>query len=1077
MFDDHSPFPYLSTRRIILRPDSVRVEGLLSTEENTMEPYWFRSGEFADYVRFYFVLYRNTKIEDFAKFQDEQTRVRHAMSEIVPPELLEQEMVNLQLVQGFDWTRYFASKMVTNPSMISFKTITLSQIIDQHSNFIINLSMSDMSREQINDIYFEVDVPLMINDNVKSTTPRMWGATDSGVSIMEAGSFETLLDANFIKDLKLMCFSHLDVRSLVENYNLSAQSDAIANLFTVGGNMTYDRLIEPTVTGRRIPRTRSVFYVSGQPRIDENGNPVDEIPDDPFPAPGTLYVGEKQYGDWGDQTGPHWRAVQRTTTFVRPGDQRITKGPRLEKRELPQTKVLGTFPISPASISTGYVGFELPPPGRDGALNPLGNIDMDITENLPNTFRAMFDFDPTVQPHDVDLAILEMIKERQREVADYLLNEETWIDSRISAHSTIFTLDVLNLIARNSNYGYLLRLHSDNQELMKKILSRSNIRNLSVNRNRLSNYPTGNNELYTPRYLVENRHTPQEHLVSSRDERSSNFKNKFISNVSDTNKLEELNIDYGFMFFGRNRDYYRSFAIRDTSLYQEISTGRYSYDIEIEIEDGIKQYFMTQYRHFKKALCNLQKFLHIARIPYRPNNYYYGPNALYTNEEAVFIEPKGNYDYKLDEFTDTFIASHGHADKLKDFINIYSDLAHLTHKVEIPKNEYLRFILPEAGATLETAELLLDHSQKYDKYLLEMMNADKKRNEKPQHEYGKKQNFLSHTGARSSAQASLETSQFIVREKLVLSSVVESFQENEVMLDYGLSDQLGSYAGSIGSSQALDAGNSSAKMRSIFDKVYMPNSYFYNRDQRRVDIVNKSAAELKSSAKRSKQLKLKKNCIARSTNKNYKSANAGLAVNYMEDNFYNITSLPFCIPGFSFVLNSEKGTRSNLLYGDFIKRLKKDKDSESVFSSLTTEMQTVLCESAYKKVEREKFLDNFLETYKSMVNIKEGLGETYDNIFKIINAVEDLSYSYGLEHYRDKLNDKKTRKKGPRNTSPGQDLFANKSLPIESVGDSGMAYRTTGKRKALKIFKLRPVENKNSQENIRITNNVALIEV
>ena len=77
-------------------------------------------------------------------------------------------------------------------------------------------------------------------------------------------------------------------------------------------------------------------------------------------------------------------------------------------------------------------------------------------------------------------------------------------------------------------------------------------------------------------------------------------------------------------------------------------------------------------------------------------------------------------------------------------------------------------------------------------------------------------------------------------------------------------------------------------------------------------------------------------------------------------------------------------------------------------------------------MEKDIFLDEFINTYKSMVKLKDNLGTLYESIFDIVNFVEDLELRSPMNIHRSALNDLASPSIVASNSSPSQSLFNQK---------------------------------------------------
>lgn len=225
-----SVFPILRVKRIVIGNEGVKVEALISTQEQTSTSSWLGSSDFKKYVKFYFLLIPDSMASLASELQNPTTRMLHLSN------------TNFGLTPDLNWRNNFSDNMLTE--------VGLLEVLQD--NFNTTTPVSDLDYVSVNDIYFEATIP---TNNIDYSISDRW---------------------------HLLGFSHIDLAAITEDYGMSPSVFA-----PLGGNMSYDLLFERSENGSMHPpkTVEALFTISGNPYYGDA-----HYHDEQNPGPGG-YVG------------------------------------------------------------------------------------------------------------------------------------------------------------------------------------------------------------------------------------------------------------------------------------------------------------------------------------------------------------------------------------------------------------------------------------------------------------------------------------------------------------------------------------------------------------------------------------------------------------------------------------------------------------------------------------------------------------------------------------------------------------------------------------------------------------------
>ena len=390
--------------------------------------------------------------------------------------------------------------------------------------------------------------------------------------------------------------------------------------------LTYDKLADFT----QIPdsyggssltispsRVRSIFYIN-DPRPEYT-----EVNLRPYSGP---YSQSPETGEW-------YAGLSSDNT-----------GPRLEIRNTVNRKV---------STSTQLWAT----PETIAGLSSIGQYQT-TGEDLNNFIKTLNNINPTTYTfNDSIMKARQMAyysRESQKDKTNSIIapwsREATWLykdpdetdDDLQSSYNCIIGIRFFDLIAQNSLLGFLLKTHlqlwksgqMESGAIINEILSSSNIIKMSILRRRLTNAAYNNNDQDTKVYgdfqknqintnvadLYDNLETQSYYSSGARYSSAPLFESPAVS-------VEEVEMDWQFYTpqeeaiqdedddFQIDTFLTRSFLLKDYEMFYNLDFGKYTYDVEIYANDGIKKVLDTHINSLSEKLLNLDRNIKILSQP------------------------------------------------------------------------------------------------------------------------------------------------------------------------------------------------------------------------------------------------------------------------------------------------------------------------------------------------------------------------------------------------------------------------------------------------------------------------------
>jgi hypothetical protein len=535
-------------------------------------------------------------------------------------------------------------------------------------------------------------------------------ASDHNISFqLSIECIEEITDA--MPGLDLFAFCQLDLKSLNDDFDMQ---NFVGSLTKIGGPLVYEKALISKEGTLVVPKTRKAFAL----------------------VTGEFYSGPAHYhrpvegapGYTGWMTGP--------STGDMDGRQ------RLNMREIQNTKVSSNI-FMERSINFEYDGYFAESgffgnPNRFAA--PYGNLTLgpDLLRSILSDTGIMLDAKPGARfakTSNLDNRMLRQLTitsemNQNPNLFDCSLPPEDLFsivppqDTGHGHYMSILLLNFEQLVRTNSKFGYLLDFHREelgainrvkaeqSRDFINNVLQYSLIWQMRVFRKRITNNPTGNNRVVTSEF--ENYDKDQiEKLIAS-----LNMPSHYTGD-SQTNQPGDLaTIEIIDDLIETNTGFTKTFALKDHDLFQNYSFGKYQYDVEIEIEDGIRLYLVILHDAFKQSTANFSKFVKEASQPYLDpshSRHFIGKQFLESEQE---VTASGNYNFYINDFTTIYKEAtspggrnHGFFQAARTLVSHYIKLVYILTKKSYQgvhnADQMIRSLMPRTGS-LDNMNFFLD---------------------------------------------------------------------------------------------------------------------------------------------------------------------------------------------------------------------------------------------------------------------------------------------------------------------------------------------------------------------------------
>ncbi len=723
-------FPYITVRRVVIGREEVTVDAFITTHNEAGAPFWLSEEVFSDYINFYFIL--SPKI-----------LAGLSASDFVSPE----SRVDNILSRTFRDVSHRQTWFSNIEDFFSTKTVSLSEIKQFESDSFITTSPLDFNSGNLQDINFTTTIPI------------------------KPGDQRSLLTT----ELELFAFSHLNFAQLIEDFNLDSGQSSINELIQLGGNFKKETLLEISENGRvRVPETSTTL-------VYEDGTPYHGIYH--------YHDGDGPDGYTGYMEGPRspMHPDSRRLREIRVNYRKVTANFIIDDLLFePENPFNGSSDLisaldsnynSPWSEERNYVDKVFSNSGfyRDSESNVVSSRRRSLQRTTADNLDIIF-----------DPATNDQIRERYfnflSERSDFSIvgNSIHYIEqlpeSAVS-HNLTFSIDFEKLIRSRSKYAFLIESLSsmfaqspitNRQEAFEKVLQSFVIKDLKINRFRVSNEARSNNPIGTADYDRFDLDEQDVLILQASDETGRIVQTPGLEGST----LEERTTSPGSSI--------RKMILKDFDLAKNVNFGKYSYKITMTIEDRLKKYIMEFIKQMQTRIPNLLAFIAES-------------NGSMVSQDTGDINP--NYDFKAKKYSAQFalLSQINYDSSIKNLVSTFVQAQELLNTLtsedsSILRSQLLKSIIPMESGTLESAERFLVLCREMLAIFRSVIATDGNKSvdsiamDNPSDSY-------SNIGIKSPSNA---VSSFINVDKKI-PGIAEAFTVGDVLLSYDLQD-LTSYA-------------------------------------------------------------------------------------------------------------------------------------------------------------------------------------------------------------------------------------------------------------------------------------------
>ena len=440
-------------------------------------------------------------------------------------------------------------------------------------------------------------------------------------------------------NLHLVCFAHTEVTA-------NATSDG-----SIGSaDITYDLLLmrNPENSMLVVPEFVETFYIQ---------DPAARATDSSVSAGSFLqpYFGPAHYHG-AENPGPAgyvgWMS----------GHPSSTMGPKLEVRRIRNYKTSSDLALAMTSTEDSYANEHSMPQPRDISLLASSDLRQRIRHN--NLLKTVDNLMKSATAHAKQHCL------KRPNIVDYGANAAAFINLILdpdtgageeleqSHHGCVAGINFLDLVRHRARLGYIVDFHYElgNDDIVSECIYKSSVKNMKISRRRVVNRPYEINERQSKKYTKFEKNSQDTYIVSSSDREgvraSTNYyqkiKHRLFYAKAKKGTLEEVELMTASTHSGQTAastaspgpKYSRQFIIRDRDLFHNFSYGKYTYVVDLILNDGIYDMVDSLYRGTKATLEEYNRFLFEAQIP----------KKVYPGTREV----AGNYDYSSKEFQSAF---------------------------------------------------------------------------------------------------------------------------------------------------------------------------------------------------------------------------------------------------------------------------------------------------------------------------------------------------------------------------------------------------------------------------------------
>lgn len=379
--------------------------------------------------------------------------------------------------------------------------------------------------------------------------------------------------------------------------------------------ITYDLLLENAGI-LRAPTTRQIFFV------DDSSLDFQSINLQPYSGPAFF-----------DRASGRWRA----------GANQRSAGPTLSVRTVRNRKIVIDAPpvdLNPPRAPIGPIGVDLETAGQSleryveslpttaTYLNPEVKVSMMVAKSIQSSARNSNAFIEPWTP-----------------VSAWITKDDNLDDELLeSSYNSIIGIKYFDLIKQNSILGELLDYHDQNKanplsaEILLRVYTFSKILKMTVIRRRLSSQPYSHSPQDSKDYADFQENQENKIVIESSDDSDPSV-NFLLSGILPASlpaaEISEVRLDFDDSDLSADgqaavaeandtaRDAMslfratRSFLVRDYELFYNLDFGKYTYDVDIMIKDGMKELLQSYTNGLRTSLRVYNNLLKQLSIPIR----------------------------------------------------------------------------------------------------------------------------------------------------------------------------------------------------------------------------------------------------------------------------------------------------------------------------------------------------------------------------------------------------------------------------------------------------------------------------
>jgi hypothetical protein len=640
-----TPLPQITVEKIYIESEKVTVNAYLTTKDNAESPYFMEEKYFTDFINVHFLLVPNDEDVMRRKLADHKSRVSNIVS------------------NGSSVSTEIRLEWFSSLSDFDSKTISLSEAINRDSeNNVRNSGIRGEGRQRstnLRDISFSVEIPF------------------SSIS----------LNNNSIDTLNLYAFAHLNVRGLVEEYNLSTELQSIVNLLEIGGNLSSDKILTRNINGNlKVPEQIEVLaYNDGTPYFGSyhyHG---------PNPGPDG-YIGYME-----GPGAPYMSPTARTLKTIVIRYQKVIANFLLE-----DDLMISQYNGSEEELSLLENNYNSPFIADSSAMGLIFESNSGFDREGDNIVKV---YDPEFQQELIQKQFNQSLNIGLNSIiydTEHYITRPTDGSSAV-VHRLEYSVDFKKLIKTKSKYPFFINKVRDIFGYQENyIYARARILSMSVFRRRLSNYPRSSNPVGTAAYQDYDTNEPEKLIASTGVFAEDSYR---VSSILSPPDFEPRHTVLSEM--SDSTPEVRKFVLSDYDMGMNINFGRYAYRVEFLIEDAIKSLLEEQLSDFNSLLSGYQYFLSLAAVPSIPAGRRFSGNSLYGEEDVSGLE--GSIDVYTGQYTESF-KSFSAADfdpLLGSLIFLFTKMKALISNnlfsVSEVQRRLVNSIIPSSGGNLESA--------------------------------------------------------------------------------------------------------------------------------------------------------------------------------------------------------------------------------------------------------------------------------------------------------------------------------------------------------------------------------------